>query len=336
MRQFNAIIAVLALLQIGTSSQATVWDITADFSITNGNPNGAWSYGWAPVDFSSFNLYTNFGNVLWSNRPAWYGWVADKTPYVFKNTGDTGAGVPTGWISIHPGDGKQPSMARWTTPAGISGQAKVKGQFLPGNGGWMQVAIRKNNAEVWHAENEGVFDLVTNVNPGDTIDFTVYGGYESGDTPVAATIDLTPDTFTLTGTFTDPSIPSVQIAGQPINLIVKINGSVLVDTSTTLDSSAQFQINGLPAGTYDVYAKASHWLRVKVANIIVSGNKEINFSAVNGDADGDNLINLFDFVVLDSSFNTSATMADLDCDGKVNLMDYVIIDQGFGSIGAGL
>ena len=54
---------------------------------------------------------------------------------------------------------------------------------------------------------------------------------------------------------------------------------------------------------------------------------------VNGDADGNNAVNLFDFVVLDSNFGKSDDMADLNGDGTVNLFDYVVIDQAFGAQG---
>ena len=47
-----------------------VFDATADFSITNGNPNEAWSYGWMPTDFSVFNLCTTTTTVG-GGFPAW-------------------------------------------------------------------------------------------------------------------------------------------------------------------------------------------------------------------------------------------------------------------------
>lgn len=31
------------------------FDATDSFTALNGNPNGAWSYGWMPTDFSQFN-----------------------------------------------------------------------------------------------------------------------------------------------------------------------------------------------------------------------------------------------------------------------------------------
>jgi hypothetical protein len=153
-----------------------------DFSTENGNPNGVWSYGWMPTDFSSFNLYINH------NSWQWYGWGGDNSPCIWINTGNPAYGVPTGWLSLHPGDGYQPSILRWTAP--VAGVVRVTGQFLPGDEGTMQVAVRLDNQPWWQATDSGSFDLITNVASGTTIDFAVYGGYGFGNTPISATISL--------------------------------------------------------------------------------------------------------------------------------------------------
>jgi hypothetical protein len=153
-----------------------------DFSTENGNPNGVWSYGWMPTDFSSFNLYTNY------NSFQWYGWGSDNSPCIWINTGGLSYGVPTGWLSLHPGNGNQPSVLRWTAP--VAGNVTVTGEFLAGDGGTMQVAVRLDNQPWWQATDSGSFDLITNVASGTTIDFAVYGGYGFGNTPISATISL--------------------------------------------------------------------------------------------------------------------------------------------------
>jgi hypothetical protein len=154
---------------------------TDDFSTTNGNPNGNWSYGWMPIDFSTFNLYTTH------NSYQWYGPLGgDLTPCIWKNTGGLSYGVPAGWLSLHPGPGHEPSVLRWT---GLSaGDICISGQFLAGDGGIMTVSVRHNNKEVWTASDSGDFDLTANIMVGDTIDFAVYGGYGYGNTPISATI----------------------------------------------------------------------------------------------------------------------------------------------------
>ncbi len=76
---------------------------------------------------------------------------------------------------------------------------------------------------------------------------------------------------------------------------------------------------------------STHWLRRAIQDIVLSGDTPVNTSITNGDSDGDGMINLFDMVVLDSSFGSANAMADLDGSGLVNLFDYVIIDTNFGA-----
>ena len=88
----------------------TMYSALNDFSTENGNPNGVWSYGWMPVDFSTFNLYTSRISNRWSGELA-----GDHTPCLWiNNSGSTSYSVPNGWLSLHPGPGKEPSVLRWT------------------------------------------------------------------------------------------------------------------------------------------------------------------------------------------------------------------------------
>lgn len=161
-----------------------VFDATADFSITSGNPNGAWSYGWMPTDFRTFNLHTNATTNVNGDSPGW-----DSVSSVWKNLGNEAYDVPTGWLSLHPGGGEEPSVVRWTSPG--LGWAHIHGRFLAGNPGIMLVAVRMNGQAVWQAVDSGAFDLLESILPGDTVDFVVYGGVWAGNTPLEAIISLT-------------------------------------------------------------------------------------------------------------------------------------------------
>ena len=161
--------------------RATVYSAVDEFSTTNGNPNISWSYGWMPTDFSKFNIYTAHTSIQWYGKLG-----SDLTPVIWLNSNNLGYGVPNGWLSLHPGPGTEPSVLRWTAP--VAGDIHVKGQFLPGDSGSMTVAVRHNNLEIWKASNSGDFDLNIKVNAGDTVDFTVYGSYMYGNTPISATI----------------------------------------------------------------------------------------------------------------------------------------------------
>jgi hypothetical protein len=178
--------AATTAVAIACAASAETWDFKAQFSASNGNPNGAWSYGWMPTDFSSFTLY----NTGWSTASS-VGWnTGSGEPIIWQNLGTSIAwGVPPGEISLHPGPGNTPSVARWTAPEGVQGIVTLDGEFLPGDGAWLTVSVRHNNSPVWTATDAGVFSIGLSVMPGDTIDFAAYGGYSYGNTPLRAVIN---------------------------------------------------------------------------------------------------------------------------------------------------
>ncbi|MBI3851080.1 MAG: hypothetical protein HY298_12505 [Verrucomicrobia bacterium] len=252
---------------------------TSDFSDTNGNPNGVWSYGWMPTDFSQFNLFTNHLGLP-GNNPIWYGWGGDRTPGIWHNLGGPVVGVPTGWLAQHPGNGTEPCVLRWTAP--VSGDAHVAGRFLPGDGGYMQVAVRRNNQPWWNAGDAGAFSLSASVVGGDTVDFAVYGGYFYGTTPIEAEITLlssqtnghrdllvagisapasavvgqpTPIVFTLTnagdgiafGGWADAFLLATNLAGAPTQTlaVVNFNGVLSGHASVTVTQTLIFPASDL-------------------------------------------------------------------------------------------
>ncbi|HLP78361.1 MAG TPA: leucine-rich repeat domain-containing protein, partial [Candidatus Paceibacterota bacterium] len=214
---------VATLEVIYSSGPVITYNATDDFTIANGNPNGLWSYGWMPTDFSAFNLYVNHGNIANGSGPMWHGWNGDLTPCLWKNLGGSAYGVPNGWLSLHPGPGTQPSVLRWTAP--VAGKVNVTGQFLPGDGGYMQVAVRLNNAQWWHVGNSGSFDLTTNVAAGSTIDFAVYGGYGYGNTPVSASISYLDATTDFPPSITQQPQSQLAHVGNDVSFSVAANGT---------------------------------------------------------------------------------------------------------------
>ena len=80
------------------------------------------------------------------------------------------------------------------------------------------------------------------------------------------------------------------------------------------------------------------WLKKKTA-VNITGNSTYNITLQNGDADGNNQVNLFDYVVLDMAYGTRPgdpgwnPMADLDGGNTVDSYDYMVIDMNFGSQG---
>ncbi len=159
-----------------------VWNPAAEFSTSNGNPNGVWSYGTMPVGFGAFELMQAH-----TSGPS-SGWQATNSANIWRNDGAGSAyGVAPGQISLHPGSGTQPCVLRWTAPENVPATLQVTGRFFAGDGGDMLVRVMF--AEISLAAGYESFDFsMAGLLPGDTIDFIVYGGYAYGNTPLELTI----------------------------------------------------------------------------------------------------------------------------------------------------
>ncbi|MGE5611297.1 MAG: hypothetical protein ACM359_18755 [Bacillota bacterium] len=184
-----AAVGLMVAVPHGAAAGTVSWDATADFTDANGNPNGAWTYGWMDSAFTTFtaDLASNH-----NSDGIWWFPTSSVGFGVWKNGSTTASyEVQPGDISLHPGNNGEATIVRWTAPAGISGDASIVGAFLAGDRGSMAVAVRQNNSPIWSAVDAGAFDLTRRVAPGDTIDFAVYGGYYYGNTPLRATISVT-------------------------------------------------------------------------------------------------------------------------------------------------
>ena len=129
MRQVAAFLALSTVLLVGgeSASAGTIYDAAADFSITNGNPNGVWSYGYfSPLTTTPLNLYTT-PHFSFLGNPDWIAWnnpsAGDGTvPAAFKNTSSTTEQTGTvklgpGQLAEHPGPNNEVAVVRWTAPA---------------------------------------------------------------------------------------------------------------------------------------------------------------------------------------------------------------------------
>ncbi|MHB1461741.1 MAG: SUMF1/EgtB/PvdO family nonheme iron enzyme [Armatimonadota bacterium] len=120
-----------------------------------------------------------------------------------------------------------------------------------------------------------------------------------------------------------------------ISLDYSLMGREQYNGSVSFNKSGKGTIYQIKPGSYTFILDGSHWLRRTIFDLDLRDSKSLAISLANGDADGDNQVNLFDFVVLDLNFGSAKSMADLDGDGLVNLFDYVIIDSFFDSLGDG-
>ncbi len=99
------------------------------------------------------------------------------------------------------------------------------------------------------------------------------------------------------------------------------------------DSQGWFALHWVPEGEWDILFLMPHFLGIKLPFNLTNDIQDVMLSFVNGDADGDNQVTLYDYLVLDSLFGQANSMADLDGDGQVTLFDYLIIDSNFGAMG---
>jgi hypothetical protein len=173
-----------------------VWDPTAEFSTSNGNPNGVWSYGYTAVGFGALTAFTSH------TTNSWYGPYSDSSPVIWLNTTtSTSYSVPPGYLSLHPGQATEPVILRWTAPSSYSGSTQIAGQFLAGDIGSMQLAIIHNRGTtdlgtLWSGTDAGSFNLHVDILAGDILNFAVFGGYSYGNTPLQMTITGVPEPST--------------------------------------------------------------------------------------------------------------------------------------------
>jgi hypothetical protein len=180
---YAVLVICLLAARYGRVVEAAIHNAAADFSISNGNPNGVWSYGWMPVDFSQFNLYT--GSMMAGPSPFWYRLPAsgDYTPEIWQmNESYPQYGIQPGQLSLHPSNSQEPSVLRFTAPS--TGQYAIDGEFFPGDIGYMQVGVRQGLNWLWQRSDSGSFHIDMPLDAGTPLDFMVYGGYAYGNTPL--------------------------------------------------------------------------------------------------------------------------------------------------------
>ncbi len=128
------------------------------------------------------------------------------------------------------------------------------------------------------------------------------------------------------------------------------NGNVVLSTAAKVDSNGDYEVAAPTAdGTYDISVKTKSWLRQTKSMSIVGGEAaNVNFDLINGDADADNAITIFDYIVLSEFFDLDNSAsnwltigtsgyapdeADFDRDGAVTIFDYIILSDNFDLTG---
>ncbi len=154
---------------------------------------------------------------------------------------------------------------------------------------------------------------------------------------------LKPVTETISGTVSLQDY-SGTVAGTVITFEIRAVGAVHdteVDTAT-LDASGNYSFaTAVTPGTYNIGAKGPHWLRQIQRNRIIPslGLTGVNFSLINGDIDGSNVVDTADYTILKAAFGSLPgdsnwnPNADLDGDGAVGLSDFAILKGNLGKEG---
>jgi len=197
-----------------------------------------------------------------------------------------------------------------------SGYRMINDYLAPGSTGW-------NISEVHSINDAGQMAAV---------------GYLNG-TPYA--VLLTP-VQPVAGTVALRNYAASAVAGTLATVDLRSPGSTtpLDSHVVALDSGGNFSFTtALPAGTYDVAVKASHWLRRTQHNVVVGSGGSLSFSLINGDINGDNTISLADFGQLKAAYGSMSgnsnwnPNADLDGNGSVGLSDFGVLKLSYGLTG---
>lgn len=268
-------LAASAVLVVGYQPQqatAETFDLARDFSLT-ANPNGAWSYGWAPSIGGPFTPITVSGTVsVAGGIPIQY-WqlAAGRYPAVYHNGGTntwspTEGTFPPSATWFHPGENGQPEnfgVIRFSVPAGQGGTydlwTSVEPHFLPAYAGDSDFHIVKNGTELYGQflakDQSTTYTNRLALVAGDTIDFLIGRGVDSNlfgsGLKIQATLSPTTNpvppeiAFDLSNEFSITSNPS---GVWTYGYLTTLNGSFAPLTAARTFSSD----NGVPIAAWEL------------------------------------------------------------------------------------
>lgn len=128
---------------------------------------------------------------------------------------------------------------------------------------------------------------------------------------------------------------------KPITIEIRDNDNILETTKIFVDPSGNFTFPTTVAnGTYSAKIKGSTWLAKVLPIVVTNGGATLaSTTLINGDVNGNNLINTDDYLDLSGAFDTTVgdagyiEGADLDCNGIINTDDYLILSANFDQVG---
>ncbi|MEK6702790.1 MAG: hypothetical protein AABZ53_11040 [Planctomycetota bacterium] len=175
MTGFTRSLSIAGVATCTAVAGAQTFNYADDFSITNGNPNGAWAYGY--MNSLGGPMTAHATAITFNDLEYWYSDFGLIVPSAFKNIGvGTTFGLLPGEAALHGGnDPGQYGVARFSS-LGLVGTVTINGSFGIGDAGNVDVHILKNGVALF--TELGTFDaqsfsITTSLAAGDTIDFLV-------------------------------------------------------------------------------------------------------------------------------------------------------------------
>lgn len=117
-------------------------------------------------------------------------------------------------------------------------------------------------------------------------------------------------------------------------------GQIVSETTQSLNPTGDFSFSTSSRGTHDVLIRMKDKsLVAKVPNIVIGNTNEARNNDVTlllGDADGDNMVSILDYLALSAAFGKESggqgfdTRVDFDGDRIISILDYLILSANFG------
>ena len=122
----------------------------------------------------------------------------------------------------------------------------------------------------------------------------------------------------------------------PLDVELRLGGSpAYVFSGVLTDAYGRFSIGGIAPGTYDVWVDHFRTLsNIRRDVVLQPGGNSVDMGELQeGDASGDNLVDIDDFGLLKRGFFTADPTVDFNQDGWVDIDDFGLLKLNFGEYG---
>jgi hypothetical protein len=207
--------SIITAILVASSAISFAASLTADFSINNGNPDGAWSYGYKTLPTGGLTTYGVAGTSTyvtatfeyWNSAPPLEPNITRLIAGTLDGVNGGVGGVAIGDVSLHGGQNGRISTARYTVQT--TGLYDLSGYFKAGDSkgtvyGRVDAYLYLNTTSLFSVANTATTQnfSFTNVSltAGDTLDMMVGIGQDTyfyDTTPVELSITAVPEPGTM-------------------------------------------------------------------------------------------------------------------------------------------